>query len=113
MPRFEAASISVHEAHLPHGSAVGPFSQFNAFARMRAAVVLPTPRAPEKMYACATRSLTMAFFRVSVTCCWPTKSVNVCGRHFRAMTWYVLIISSEFVRQTLKPCSKDGERNSG
>ena len=28
------------------GSAIGPFLQFNAFARMRAVVVLPTPRAP-------------------------------------------------------------------
>src|SRR5271166_1425256 len=59
MPRFEAASISItssevpaaislQESHTPHGSGVGPFTQFSAFARMRAAVVFPTPRAPEK-----------------------------------------------------------------
>ena len=66
MPRFEAASISMtssevpaaislHESHTPQGSGVGPFTQFRAFARIRAAVVFPTPRAPEKMYAWATR----------------------------------------------------------
>ena len=98
MPRFEAASISMtssevpaaislHESHTQQGSGVGPFTQFSAFARIRAAVVFPTPRAPEKMYACATRLFRMAFFSVSVTCCWPTRSWNVCGRHLRAMTW--------------------------
>ena len=35
------AAISVQESHTPHGSAVGPFTQFSAFARIRAAVVLP------------------------------------------------------------------------
>ena len=31
-----------------HGSVVGPLTQFSALARMRAAVVLPMPRTPEK-----------------------------------------------------------------
>ena len=62
MPRFEAPSISttssetpavisVHDVHTLQGSA--PFwrpaarrRQLSALARMRAAVVLPTPRAP-------------------------------------------------------------------
>ena len=98
MPRFEAASISItsidvpaaialHESQTPQGSGAGPFTQFNALARMRAAVVFPTPRAPEKMYACATRFMRMALASVSVTWDWPTSSANVCGRHFRAMTW--------------------------
>ena len=98
MPRFEAASISMtssevpaaislHESHTPQGSGVGPFTQFSALAKILAAVVFPTPRAPEKMYACATRLFRMAFFNVSVTCCCPTRSRNVCGRHLRAMTW--------------------------
>ena len=43
-----SASISVHAAHLPHGVAVMPVSQFNALAMMRASVVLPTPRVPVK-----------------------------------------------------------------
>src|SRR5438046_413086 len=101
MPRFEAASISItssevpaaislHESHSPQGFGVGPFTQFNAFARILAAVVFPTPRAPEKIYACATRSCLIAFFRVSVTCCWPTRSSNVWGRHLRAMTWELM-----------------------
>ena len=34
---------------LPHGSTVGPLMQFSAFARMRAVVVFPTPRAPAKI----------------------------------------------------------------
>ena len=35
-------------SHSPHGSAVGPFTQFSARARMRAVVVLPQPRGPGK-----------------------------------------------------------------
>jgi hypothetical protein len=40
------AAISTHGSQTPQGSAVGPFSQHSAFARMRAALVFPTPRAP-------------------------------------------------------------------
>ena len=60
MPRFDAASISITStaepaaisrqlAHLPHGVIVGPASQFRQRAKMRATVVLPVPRWPEKM----------------------------------------------------------------
>ena len=60
MPRLEAASISSTSSELPaaisrqesqllSGSAVGPFAQLSALARMRAVVVFPTPRTPEKM----------------------------------------------------------------
>src|SRR6204780_4956116 len=101
MPRFDAASISStssdvpaeisrHESQLPSGSAVGPFTQFKAFARIRALVVFPTPRTPEKMYACATRFDWIAFASVRVTCCCPTISLNVFGRYFRAITLYVI-----------------------
>ena len=57
-PVCVAASISRHvdvapfarsrrtASHTPHGSAVGPLTQFSARARMRAVVVLPTPRGP-------------------------------------------------------------------
>ena len=38
------SAISTHASHSPHGSGVGPFTQFSARARMRAVVVLPTPR---------------------------------------------------------------------
>ena len=36
----------MHEAQTPQGSAVGPFTQFSARARIRAVVVLPDPRWP-------------------------------------------------------------------
>jgi DNA polymerase-3 subunit gamma/tau len=40
------SSMATHAAHAPHGSAVTPVSQFSDFARIRAIVVLPTPRVP-------------------------------------------------------------------
>ena len=48
-PRFTATQIS----HLQHGSVVGSSTlrQFKAFAKMRAIVVLPTPRVPVNKYA--------------------------------------------------------------
>src|SRR5277367_3325496 len=101
MPRFDAASISNtssevpaeisrQESQVPSGSAVGPFTQFKALAKIRALVVFPTPRTPEKIYACATRFELIAFASVRVTCCCPTISLNVCGRYFRAITLYVI-----------------------
>ena len=36
-------------AHTPQGVGVGPLMQFRQRARMRATVVLPVPRWPEKM----------------------------------------------------------------
>ena len=59
-PRLDAASISIRSpkvpaametqfSHCPHGSPSGPSSrQLSALARMRAVVVLPLPRGPEK-----------------------------------------------------------------
>ena len=43
------AAISRQLAHTPQGWLVGPFTQFRQRARMRAMVVLPVPRWPEKM----------------------------------------------------------------
>jgi hypothetical protein len=40
------SSISRHALHLPQGVGVTPVSQFSDLARMRAMVVLPTPRVP-------------------------------------------------------------------
>ena len=59
---------------------------FNALARMRAVVVLPTPRGPANTNACASRLLASALRSVRVTACCPTTSSNFCGRHLRAMT---------------------------
>jgi hypothetical protein len=60
------AVISVQFVQSLHGSGAGPFSQFNAFARIRAVLVLPIPRAPTKRYACASLSDSMALFSVVV-----------------------------------------------
>ena len=49
------SAISTQASQVPQGSAVGPCSQLSARARMRAVVVLPTPRAPEKMNDWAMR----------------------------------------------------------
>src|SRR5271156_3225235 len=78
--------ISTHAAHSPHGSAVGPFSQFRQRARIRAAVVLPTPRIPVNKNACAIRPRLSASPSVRVTCSWPTSSEKRSGRHLRAST---------------------------
>ena len=45
---WRPSSISRHAAHAPQGRAAGPRSQFRHLANMRAMVVLPTPRVPEK-----------------------------------------------------------------
>ena len=53
-------AISTQASHSPQGSGVGPLMQLSARARMRAVVVLPTPRAPAKTNACASRPLASA-----------------------------------------------------
>src|SRR5438874_9045970 len=81
------SAISIHASQTPHGSPVGPFTQFSARARIRAVVVLPTPRGPANTNAWAIRPLAIAFLSVRVTAGCPTTSSNCCGRHFRARTW--------------------------
>ena len=41
-----AGASATQEAHTPHGSGVGPCSQFSERARIRALEVLPQPRGP-------------------------------------------------------------------
>ncbi len=48
-------AISTQASQTPHGSDVGPWMQFSARARIRAVVVLPTPRGPAKTNDCAIR----------------------------------------------------------
>jgi hypothetical protein len=83
------AAISTHDEHSPHGLAEGAsvWLQLSALARMRAVVVLPTPRAPDSRNAWPMRPEASAFCSVRVTVDWPTTSSNVLGRHFRARTW--------------------------
>jgi hypothetical protein len=82
----EPSDIAVHEGHLPHGSGVGPFEQFNAFARILAVDVLPIPLGPEKIYACAALLVEIAFFSIRAIGSCPTRSSKVCGLHFLAKT---------------------------
>ena len=42
----EVHMLSTHALQVPHGRALTPASQFSDLARMRAIVVLPTPRVP-------------------------------------------------------------------
>ncbi len=96
-PRFEAASISMTSsavcplqilAQLSHSPQGSPDSsrteQLRAIASIRASVVLPTPRGPQKRYACPTRLSDTARRSVSETCCWVATSANRRGRYFRA-----------------------------
>ena len=80
-------AISTQASHVPQGSAVGPCSQFRPRARMRAVVVLPTPRGPAKTNDCAMRPAAIALRSVCVTPRWPITSSNRWGRHLRARTW--------------------------
>jgi hypothetical protein len=41
-----ALAIATHESHSPHGSVVGPLTQFRHAARIFAIEVLPVPREP-------------------------------------------------------------------
>ena len=68
------------------GPSLGAFGQFRALAKMRAVEVFPTPRAPVKRYAWATRPEAMALVRARATWPCPITSANVCGRYRRAST---------------------------
>ena len=43
-----AEAIETHESQTPHGSTVGPLTQFRQAARIFAIDVLPVPREPTK-----------------------------------------------------------------
>ncbi len=75
-----ALAIETHDSQRPHGSAVGPLTQFRQAARIFAIDVLPVPREPTKRYAWCTASCSTALRRVRTTCSWPTTSENVRGR---------------------------------
>ena len=75
-PLFEAASSSWiqyerpsakerHDSHVPHGSiSAEGLEQLIIFAKIRAVVVLPTPRGPQKRYACANCPRRIEFLSV-------------------------------------------------
>ena len=76
-------------SHSPQASpsAVG-CSQLMVLAKIRAHVVLPTPRGPQKRKAWASLPLAMAFFSVVVSASCPTTDEKDIGRYFLAETWY-------------------------
>jgi hypothetical protein len=67
------------------------------FARIRAHVVLPTPRGPQNRKAWANWLLRIAFFRVPVIEICPTTVSNVTGRYLRADTIKLSIMVSKLV----------------
>jgi len=79
--------LRVQALHLPQGSGVMPDSQFRHLARIRASVVLPTPRVPVKRYAWCSRCSVSAWRSAFTTCSCPTKLAKSRGRHLRARTW--------------------------
>src|SRR6185436_15340444 len=85
------ASMSRHAAQTPHGCAVmpplpsGPV-QLSDLARMRAIVVLPTPRVPVKRYAWCSRCCASALASAWTTCAWPTSDSKLRGLYLRAST---------------------------
>src|SRR5438270_13312850 len=103
--------MSTHGPQTPHGSEVGPFSQFSARARIRADVVLPHPRGPVKRNACATRPVLSALTRVRTTCSWPVRSWKRCGRYLRARTRYGVVIGDS--RFPALPGRSTGDRAHG
>ena len=60
--------------------------QFSPLAMMRAVVVLPMPRTPVRMKACAIRSASKALRSVRTIASWPIRSAKVAGRYLRAST---------------------------
>src|SRR5690606_10398695 len=90
---FEAASSSwilnelpcrkdLQLSHCPQASISSPrCSQLIVLAKIRAQVVLPTPRGPQNKKACASCLFLIAFLRVTVICCWPTTESNEAGRY--------------------------------
>ena len=90
-------------AHWPQATRSSPrFSQLMVRARMRAQVVLPTPRGPVKRKAEAKCLLRMAFLSVSVTASWPTTVSKVAGRYLRALTTKFSILTRRSLGEGVK-----------
>src|SRR4051794_30487173 len=75
-----APAIETHDSQTPHGSVVGPSTQFRQAARILAIEVLPVPREPTNRYAWWTLPCSTALRSVRTTCSWPTTSSKVRGR---------------------------------
>jgi hypothetical protein len=90
-PSAKALQLS----HSPQASPSGVgLVQLMTLAKIRAQVVLPTPRGPQKRYAWASFPLATAFFSVVVRACCPTTASNDEGRYFLAETIYSKMITN-------------------
>ncbi|MGC4006029.1 MAG: hypothetical protein QM811_24075 [Pirellulales bacterium] len=80
--------IPLQLSHSSQGVNVGAgaLRQFKHLAKIRAVVVLPTPRAPVKRYACPMRSDWIAPAKPFQTFSWPTSCSKFCGRYLSATT---------------------------
>src|ERR1700757_1142145 len=112
-----SSPIATQCAHRPHGSEVGPPepsgpTQLRARARIRAVVVLPTPRTPVRMKAWATRPVAIAFDKVRTIASCPISSAKVEGRYLRARTRYA--VAKSFMRGPVEAGDRtdDPDRNS-
>jgi hypothetical protein len=83
--------ISRQLEQVPQGAAVGPFMQFRERAKIRAALVLPHPRGPEKRYAWAICLLSIELFKVAATNSCPANPSKVLGRRRVAVTSYAIV----------------------
>jgi hypothetical protein len=77
--------IDTHWSQTPQGSGVGAPApsgpmQFRPRAMIRAVVVLPMPRMPVSMKACATRFVAKACVSVRTSASCPTSSDSRTGR---------------------------------
>jgi hypothetical protein len=86
-----------HELHVLQASPSGDgVRQFIVLAKIRAHVVFPTPRGPQKRNACASCSFLIAFFKVVVMWLCPTTVLKFCGLYFLAETTNFSIDDPEF-----------------
>src|ERR1700694_3815059 len=85
-------------------------SQLIVLARMRAQVVLPTPRGPQNRKAWASWWFLMAFFRVVVMCSCPTTVSKACGLYFRAETinFSITRLQAKTIRVFIFPKNRRG-----
>ena len=83
-------AMSLQLSHCPQGWSGSPPVQLSVRARIRALVVLPTPRVPVNRNAWWSRPPSIAFWRVFAICSCPTMSEKDCGRHLRAIATYAI-----------------------
>lgn len=75
------------DSHSSHASPFGfGLRQFIVLANILAQVVFPTPRGPQKRYACASLPVCMAFLSVVVSAFCPATVSKDTGRYLRAET---------------------------